>query len=197
MLEILMKTDDVIVVRTYATQQAADMAVLELESSGIEASVVTDNAGCSVLVAKSREAEARAVLEKMANEEVEVSARGRAPVKSKSFPSFAFGVLAGLVLASLGWWANVHRYDNATINVYDKAGRIQQTWYYQDGEVVKNEADRNGDGETDKWSIFHSGILKDKWFDEDMDGTFDVKKSFDPMGREISITKLNKPPRDQ
>lgn len=165
--EVPVKTDDAIVIRTYATQQAADAAMLALESSGIEASFVTDNAGGScpflnlvngvaVLVGKSQEAEARAVLEKMDNEAAAGSERGHAPEKSKKFSVFMFGMMMGLGVASLGWWVFLHGNDDATVNVYDKAGKIQQTCHYQGGELSKLEEDRNGDGETDKWSTFRS-----------------------------------------
>jgi len=41
--------------------------------------------------------------------------------------------------------------------------------------------------------VFKDGVLKEEWIDEDMDGNFDLKKEFNPMGKEISVTPLHKP----
>jgi hypothetical protein len=38
---------------------------------------------------------------------------------------------------------------------------------------------------------FRKGILETGWLDTDEDGTFDLKRSYNPMGREIAETKLD------
>ena len=181
---MLVKIGEAIVIRTYATQQAADMAVLSLESCGIDACIETDNAGgscpflnlgngVSVLVDKSCENEARAILEKMDTEHASASVTWHAPQKSKNFSVFMLGMLMGLGVASLGWWNVIHAKDDATIPVYDQAGTIHQLYHYQDGDLVKLEEDRNGDGEIDQWSTYHSGESYDVLADDNFDGAVD------------------------
>ena len=179
-----MKTENAVVVRTYTTQQSADMAVLELASCGIEADLVTDNAGgaypfldltngVAVVVEKQQEAEAKRILEQMSTAEdaiPPVVGSVRSPKKSTPF---LLGLLVGALLTCMGWWAYTHWYQKSIVKTYDKKGRVKETFYYSGGVLEKSEQDRNGDGKVDAWFIYNPGELGFASMDDNFDGEVD------------------------
>jgi len=62
----------------------------------------------------------------------------------------------------------------------------------KNGQPFIEEVRPNGTNVVFIRRVFRDGVLKEEWIDEDMDGNFDLKKEFDPMGKEISVTPLHK-----
>lgn len=78
----------------------------------------------------------------------------------------------------------------------DFNGIFDSTLNFTNGVILLAEVKPNGTNVVFTREEYREGILKEEWVDEDMDGTFDTKTLFDPMGREVAVTKLNSQARD-
>jgi antitoxin component YwqK of YwqJK toxin-antitoxin module len=72
----------------------------------------------------------------------------------------------------------------------DFNGIFDVTTQYKHGVPFLSEVRPNGTNVVFISRSFKDGILKEEWIDEDMDGKFDLKKEFDPMGKEVLVARL-------
>ena len=72
----------------------------------------------------------------------------------------------------------------------DFNGVYDETTAYDKGRPLRLEVRPNGTNITFRVETFQDGVRKSELIDEDMDGRLDVRKTFDSMGRVVSVTPL-------
>jgi hypothetical protein len=137
---------------------------------------------------------------------VSIFLRLRKPKKELSrLPSkwayFVFGLALGVVLTGgVAWYsgAKQRQYDGVYRRDLNKDGKTDEWITYQDGQIVRAEADRNFDGKIDVWWTYEDGIVVSGESDIDFNGVVDAtfyyvdgvlySIDFHPNGSEI-VTK--------
>jgi|GEM_PF-729329 len=197
-----MRIQDAAVIRNYASRQEAEMAVLELASCGVEASLVTDDAGgaypfldlangVAVIVDKSKESEAKSILAQANNTDNTLSTATESSSSSTKAHALLLGVLLGAVVASVAWWSYMHWYDNSKRGIYSKKGKLEETYYYHRGLVDRVERDRNGDGKPDEWFTYNAGICEEGEQDNNFDGEVDAWSKYSESFGGVMKVDLN------
>jgi hypothetical protein len=178
--------------RIFSSHDAAQLAAANLEAHGIECWVTADDCGgmypnltapggVRLLVRASAAETAAALLNAQASpaeinqietEAVASSPPETVPPKKLAWGQILFGIVIGVILCLLCQWANTH----GTKTYYDHtaAGKRDEAWVYQDGQVVECLQDRNLDGTWDCWTYYEHGRAARSESDDNFDGKLDA-----------------------
>jgi hypothetical protein len=96
-----------------------------------------------------------------------------------------------------GWWS----YSNAVVTSAradtDFNGVVDVQSSFRNGVLDTAEWHPNGSKVMSARETYKNGLLRLQWIDEDLDGRFDVKKTYDAMGKEIGSIQLTNPVQNQ
>lgn len=184
-----MNRDEGVVVRTYAGEALASLAVSRLESEGIEAYIRKDDVGGAYpalqmtrgvrLLVKPEDREtAEKILSEMEtedSEEVEQEVPAEESKRKKSSPLVSIGLfLLGL---AIGYFLAPELIDRikytgtVVVKSYrNAAGKPGDFEHYVGGQIARMEGDRNYDGKIDAWHRYVAGKLRASTYDNNFDG---------------------------
>jgi hypothetical protein len=197
---------DPVVLRTYSTLSAAEVAATGLEAHGIPCSIKTDDCGgilpsltapggarllvgaldgeaAKALLASRPTAEEAAALDEAASATASPSSAPRAIL---SLWQLSIGLVVGVLLClHYQWTANrgtkTYRYDS------DGDGKADEVMAYRNGQCIEQSFDRNFDGRLDSWNYFDaSGQQTSSKADDNFDGVADQTWDYS-NGRLVSL----------
>jgi hypothetical protein len=190
-----MDLTNAIVVKTFSSNQDADVAASQLRSRGIECVISTDDAGgmypplgvIKLLVDPSNADQAREILQATP---APMNAPFNAPrEKEDSRPTpprvyrFNSGLLLGILLGVLlhfGYaYSKQHRSKTAWYDL-DRDGVPDEEIVWRNGRMLETRLDRNGDSHLDHWGHYSNGVLLNIDNDNNFDGRPDVWINFSP-----------------
>jgi hypothetical protein len=178
-----------VVIRTFATHDAADLARAQLEANGIAGWIEADDCGgmllnlamaggVRVLVSRSDEAEAKALLEAPSpppefsdQSEPEIEDSSTATVRQPT--KFAVGqIFIGVIIGALAVWLDQRAAHAPPETYYHYAanGKADEEWVYRQGRLVEYMQDRNLDGAWDHWNYYGTGGVERAEYDNNFDG---------------------------
>jgi hypothetical protein len=179
-----------VVIRSFATRDAAEMVAAQLEANGIACWIAADDCGgmlpnlamaegVRVLVSRSDAEEARALLDlpsPPAGFEGENEPPPENPPLTGDRPPKRFApgqILIGVVIGFLAtsFYEQAVHAPPTTYYHYTADGKAEGKWVYLHGNLVKHFEDRNLDGVWDHWAYYDKhGFVTNSLYDNNFDG---------------------------
>lgn len=184
-----MDPNTAIVIRTYPNEMSAQLALMELESNGIESAVSSDDcggtrpelqiaSGVTLLVnASDRDKAEEIVRLHEARRTQDDGSLTPDDTSSLRVPSRLLWLVIGAVAASVAWGSHTYWQKHRTgVMRYDfnNDGRWDSWWTYEKGVPVKNERDTDFDGKVDLLFYCVDGLLVKGEGDHNRDGKADL-----------------------
>ena len=193
-----------VVIKTFATRDAANLAAAQLEANGIACWLTTDDlggllpnlamaSGVRLLVSPSDEEKARDLLdvrERSPQPKDWNNVSGPNSYRQKfGVVPFIAGIIIG-VLATLVCVPSIHP-GRRTHYHYAANGKPDEAWVYVDGNLSKHMEDRNHDGAFDYWAYYDEhGQVERVECDNNFDGKVDETWTYS-NGELITMEKDN------
>ncbi len=184
---------EMVVVHTFISHEAAQLAASNLEAHGIKCWISADDGGgmypnltvaggvrLSVIASETEAAvallSAQASPVEIRQAETEAVASSPPEPVSQKQPApgqilfgIIVGIILGIVLCLLYQWVN--RLGTVTHYHYTKDGKADGAWAYRDGHLVEFLRDRNSDGVWDLWIYYDEyGRVSRMEYDDNFDG---------------------------
>jgi hypothetical protein len=194
-----MDAENSILLKTFNSTHAADLAASQLRSGGIECLVTADDCGgmypplgvIRLLVNTSDAVAAREILQQASAgrdssiEEQEPSAGSTRSVPPPRVYRFNSGVAVGVILGALVHfgYTRYEQYRDRTDRYYnDTDDLVDEEAVWRNGEMVEQRFDQNGDGRWDYKAYFKNGVPVSNELDDNFDGKWDVALSYSARG---------------
>ncbi|MDF7825798.1 hypothetical protein P4B35_17345 [Pontiellaceae bacterium B12227] len=197
-----MGMDNQVVLTSFVYEMDAQVLVLELQASGIDAMVrkddcggarpaITNERGIEVLVAKDDLTRAQEILRVINAEKANAAPVDQQPRRKGVLPGVFFGgVLVGAFLVWGYAWLEERDADYSGVVQEDFSGdgmNDAQFEYDKDGNTMRSVFDNNNDGEWDVWFSFKDNITTTSRHDLDFNGKLDALMVYE-TGNISSIT---------
>ncbi|HUA38225.1 MAG TPA: hypothetical protein VMA35_07465 [Candidatus Sulfopaludibacter sp.] len=192
-----------VVIRTFNSHEAAQLAASNLEAHGIKCWITADDGGgmypnltvaggvrLSVAVSDAEAADAllnarvspaeisQIEAEAVASASPEPVSPGK-PAPGQLLVGMVIGAILGILLCLFYQWAN----QLGTKSLYHyRQGLADEEWIYRNGKLVEFLEDRNLDGKWDRWDHYEHGHLVRAEYDNNFDGKPDVWWTFSEDG---------------
>jgi hypothetical protein len=184
-----------VILRSFPTHHAAQLAAAQLEANGIACWVTSDDCGgllpnltfaggVRLLVSKTDENAAQTLLDTPISSTETFYPNKTAPENPEPSPAPPPGrieiaqIFVGAVIGALATWlflstAPPTNSPKKTHYHYAANGKADQEWIYNDGELVEYRRDRNLDGHWDVWDYYGPLGLERVDYDNNFDGKAD------------------------
>ena len=174
-------------VKTYLNEAEAKIALLNLESEGINAHIHKDDCGglfpqlqitegVQLFVDINDIEKAERILNEIQAEKEEDTKIIEVPNKSAMWRVFFVGVIAGAFLSTMIFMLLNKDVSIKNANLefdINEDGNPDEFHYYEKGMLVKIVEDRNYDGKPDQWYYFDSDRMARSESDDNFDGSVD------------------------